>query len=199
MSEQVILSRKEYEGMQKELSELRALVKRLSEQLSEQSEKSSHLETANSRLQEQLKELKQKPFKRSRPQKVGEGKKRGRKKGHVGSGRQRPEQIDQTVRIEAGEACPDCGEAFSSTNVERTRDVVDIDPVRPTVNTRYVIERGWCPKCRRYHESPVSDALPNHRFGFQLMLFVVYQKVALGLSYSKVQQELSLYLSLIHI
>ena len=196
MSKQVVLSQAEYEGMQKELTELREMVKELLEQLAKNGDPNEDLRAANERLQAELNELKQKPFKRSRPEKEGAGKARGRKKGHAGSGRKKPERIDKTVRIEAGDQCPDCGSEFSSKAVERTRDVVDIEPIRPTINTRYVIERGWCPNCRTYHESPVSDALPSHRFGLQLMLFVVYQKVALGLSYGKIKTELALYFGL---
>ncbi len=168
-------------------------------------EKVTHLETENARLRYELNEMKQAPFKsQKRNQKTNSqdedwpesGKRAGRKKGHKGSGRKRPQRIDRTVRIEAGETCPDCGHAFSSTAVERTRDVTDIEPIRPTINTRFVIERGWCPQCRRYHESPVAEALPQRRFGFNLMLFVVYQKVALGLSYGKIKRELSLYFGL---
>lgn len=195
MSEQVVLSKAEYEGMQKELTELREMVKELLEQLGKRGDV-EELKVANERLQAELNELKQKPFKKSRPEKKASGKARGRKKGHVGSGRKKPDRIDKTVRIEAGDSCPECGSEFSSRAVERTRDVVDIEPIRPTINTRYVIERGWCPNCRAYHESPVSEALPSHRFGLQLMLFVVYQKVALGLSYGKIKTELALYFGL---
>jgi transposase len=195
-----VLSRKEYESLLKELETLKQAVALLQKQLITKKEEQAHLEAANARLQYQLNELKQKPFKRSKAideeSKPRQPKPKGRRKGHKGSGRKKPTRIDKTVRIEAGSHCPECGDAFSSTQVERTRDVVDIEPIRPTVNTRYIIERGWCPNCRKYHESPVSDALPNHRFGLQLMLFVVYQKVALGLSYRKIRTELRLYFGL---
>ena len=198
MNEKVELSRKEYERLQKEVETLKQTVAMLQKQLLGKEEERAHLEAANSRLQSELNELKQKPFKRSKPKDKDSQppKRKGRRKGHKGSGRKKPTRVDKTVRIEAGTHCPACGESFSSTEVERTRDVVDIEPIRPTVNTRYIIERGWCPNCRKYHESPVSQALPNHRFGLQLMLFVVYQKVALGLSYSKIQTELRLYFGL---
>jgi hypothetical protein len=42
----------------------------------------------------------------------------------------------------------------------------------------------------------VTAALPNHRLGLQVMLFVVYQKVALGLSYPKIKRELEAYFGL---
>lgn len=175
----------------------------------------SELQNALLRTQGELNELKQKPFKPVRPKKPknkekesGEEqdnaqnkkeettpKKRGRKEGHEGAGRKNPDRIDRTVVVEVGESCPTCGGAFTG-NVERERVVIDIEPVRPTVNTCYVIQRGWCPNCRVYHSSPVQEALPAHRFGFNLMLFVVYQKVGLGLSYGKIKKELSLYFGL---
>lgn len=200
MDENVLMSRKEYESLLHELETLKQEVALLQKELLNKEEERSHLEVANARLQYQLDELKQKPFKRSKAKekesKSGEPKPKGRRRGHKGSGRKKPVRIDKIVRVEAGSHCPECGTAFSSTEVERTRDVVDIEPIRPTINTRYIIERGWCPHCRQYYESPVSDALPSHRFGLQLMLFVVYQKVALGLSYSKIKTELRLYFGL---
>jgi hypothetical protein len=74
--------------------------------------------------------------------------------------------------------------------------IEDIDLVRPTVVTKYVIERRWCPQCRAYHEDAVSAALPRHRLGLHVVLFVVYQKVALGLSYGKIRHELQTYFGL---
>lgn len=200
MNENVVLSRKEYESLLKELETLKQAVALLQKQLIMKEEEQAHLEAANASLQYQLNELKQKPFKPSKSKdkgsKPGKPKPKGQRKGHKGSGRKKPIRIDKIVHIEAGSHCPECGSTFSSTEVERTRDVIDIEPIRPTVNTRYIIKRGWCPNCRKYHESPVSDALPNHRFGLQLMLFVVYQKVALGLSYRKIRTELRLYFGL---
>jgi transposase len=80
--------------------------------------------------------------------------------------------------------------------VERDQVVEDIEPIRLTIVTRYVIERRWCPHCGTYKESPVTAALPRHRLGLHLMLFVVYQKVAMGLSYRKIQHELQTYFGL---
>lgn len=187
MEELITIPRSEYEAMRNELAGLHQLVQALTKQLAEK-------DKTQEKLQSELNELKQKPFKRTYP--VKNKKPRGRKKGHQGSGRKQPERIDKIIRIEAEDNCPDCGTSFSSTSVERTRNVTDIDPIRPTINTKYVIERGWCPSCRKYHESPITTALPNHRFGFQLMLFVVYQKTALGLSYGKIQEELERYFGL---
>lgn len=166
-------------------------------------ERISELEQMLARVQGELNALKQKPFQpaRAKQKKIREQskdnapKKRGRAKGHQGAGREKPERIDRTVIVEAEKSCPTCGSAFNGL-VERERFVVDIEPVRPTVNTCYVIQRAWCPNCRVYHSSPVQEALPAHRFGLNLMLFVVYQKVGLGLSYGKIKKELALYFGL---
>lgn len=157
----------------------------------------------NERLKAELNELKQAPFKPKRQRKntdqtetESKHKRGGRPEGHPGSGRKSPQHIDHTERIEAGDVCPDCGETFTGKIVERERTIEDIEPVRPTIVTRYTIERRWCSCCKEYKESPVSAALPNCRLGLNVMLFVVYQKVALGLSYGKVRRELSMYFGL---
>src|SRR4029434_9367990 len=124
---------------------------------------------------------------------VTPAKQRGRAVGHVGSSRARPSHIDQTQPIPAPHTCPDCGTAFTGRGTTRTRVIEDIELLRPTVVTKYLIERRWCPRCRTYHEDAVTAALPRHRLGLHVLLFVVYQKVALGLSYSKIRHELQTY------
>jgi transposase len=190
--------------LQSSLEEVLAERVRLKAQLVEMQQQLEYLVNENQRLQEELNERKQAPFKpgrkRSSEEKLGSTetgeKRRGRAKGHTGSGRKRPQHIDHTERVEAGETCPDCGEAFCGKVVKRERTIEDIEPVRPTIVTRYIIERRWCTHCQQYKEAPVSAALPNCRLGLNVMLFVVYQKVALGLSYAKVQHELETYFGL---
>jgi hypothetical protein len=146
---------------------------------------------------QELVDLKRKPFStRSRSDDTTPAKPRGRAAGHVGSSRRRPTRIDHIQAIPAGDACPDCGTPFTGTGTTRSRVVEDIVLVRPTVITKFVIERRWCPTCRSYHEDAVTEALPRHRLGLHVLLFVVYQKVALGLSYSKIQRELRTYFGL---
>lgn len=173
-------------------------------QLQETQNALAFLNVENERLEAELKELKQAPFKpRKARKKEVEGqntsakpRKRGRPAGHKGSGRSRPKQVDYSEFVPVGEHCPDCQTAFSGQGVERERTVEDIEPVRPTIVTRYVIERRWCPECKAYKESPVTTALPQHRLGLQVMLFVVYQKTAMGLSYGKIKRELQTYFGL---
>lgn len=180
------------------LIEMQAENQRLRSLLSETQAQLGQLIVEQQRLEEEVKESKQKPFKSNAQSDgpPGQKKKRGRPVGHKGSGRKRPERVDYTEFIPVGERCPDCDCAFTGKGVERERTIEDIEPVRPTIVTRYIIERRWCPGCRTYKESPVTAALPNHRLGLHVMLFVVYQKIALGLSYPKIKRELLTYFGL---
>lgn len=190
--------------LESENAVLRARISELEQlpaQLSQAQERIARLEEENQRLRQETLELKQAPFRvrrrRSSPEARSDTpKRRGRAQGHAGSGRKRPSRVDRVERISVGDTCPDCGTPFSGRVIERERTIEDIEPVRPTIVTRYVIERRWCSHCRAFKESSVTAALPRYRLGWNVLLFVVYQKVALGLSYGKIQHELSTYFGL---
>lgn len=146
---------------------------------------------------QQLVDLKRKPFtSRTEPLPPSQRKKRGRPQGHEGRSRERPERVDRTIPVPAPDLCPDCNSPLAQNGPHRERVVEDIVLTRPTEITKFVIERRWCSHCRTYHEDAVAQALPRHRLGLHVLLFVVYQKVALGLSYSKIQHELRTYFGL---
>jgi transposase len=191
---------RQMQQLQAEFEEVLADKQRLEIQLAEVQRAMAQLMTEHERLTIELNDLKQAPFKSHRrassPQTASSTSRRGRPAGHPGQGRPRPARVDQTERIEIGDNCPDCGTLLTGEIQRRSRVIEDIEPIRPTVVTRYEIERGWCPECRRYQENPVTAALPRYRLGLHLMLFVVYQKVALGLSYGKIKRELATYFSL---
>jgi transposase len=177
--------------------EVLAAKQRLESQLAEAQAALGQLLTENEQLTTDLNELKQAPFKSRRRSATNRTSTTSARRGrHPGQGRRRPERIDQIERVEIGNTCPDCGTALTGETQVRSRVVEDIEPVRPTIVTRYEIERGWCPHCRAYQENPVTAALPRYRLGLHLMLFVVYQKVALGLSYGKIRRELVTYFNL---
>jgi transposase len=201
LRQQLAAAQAQVRQLQGLLSDTLAEQVRLQAQLAEAHALITQLLAENQRLQQEVTEFKQAPFKprRRRPsqgEKSAAPKRRGRAQGHPGSGRQRPTRIDRTERVAVGETCPDCGTAFTGRIIERDRVVEDIVPVRPTVVTRYVIERRWCRHCQAFQEHPVTAALPGHRLGLNVMLFVVYQKMGLGLSYGKIRRELRTYFGL---
>lgn len=179
------------------LADLLATQVQLRAQLADTQAQLAAVEAERQDTRQALVDLKRKPFTaRSRSDDTKVTKPRGRPAGHEGSSRRRPARIDQTQVIPAPACCPDCGTAFRGIGTTRERIVEAIILVRPTRITKYVIERRWCPKCRSYHEDAVTDALPRHRLGLHVLLFVVYQKVALGLSYGTIQRELHTYFGL---
>lgn len=179
------------------LADLQASQVQLRAQLADTQAQLAAVEAERQDTRQELVDLLRKPFtSRTRSDDTTPAKPRGRPAGHVGSSRRRPTRIDRTQAIPAGDTCPDCGTAFTGIGTTRERVVEDIVLVRPTVITKYVIERRWCPSCRADHEDAVTEALPRHRLGLHVLLFVVYQKVALGLSYSKIQRELHSYFGL---
>jgi len=194
---ELISVRAEREQLRGLLTDLQASQVQLRAQLADTQAQLAAVEAERQDARQELVDLKRKPFAaRTRSDDTTPAKPRGRAVGHEGSSRRRPSRIDHTQAIPAGEVCPDCGTPFTGAGATRERVVEDIVLVRPTVITKYVIERRWCPKCRSYHEDAVTEALPRHRLGLHVLLFVVYQKVALGLSYSKIQRELRSYFGL---
>lgn len=194
---ELISVRAERDQLRGLLADLQASQLQLRAQLADTQAQLATVEAERHQTHQELLDLKRKPFTtRSRSDNTTPAKPRGREAGHVGSGRSRPTRIDQTQTIPAGDICPECGSAFTGIGTTRERVVEDIILVRPTIITKYVIERRWCPCCRSYQQDAVSEALPRHRLGLHVLLFVVYQKVALGLSYSKIQRELQTYFGL---
>lgn len=187
-----------------EVQTLQAENARLQASLQAAQQRIAELEREKQPVRDELNTLKQAPFRPRRRKAARQAhesdatprKRRGRAAGHAGSGRKQPTHIDRTEQIPVGAHCPDCGQPLTGTGVTRERRIEDIEPVRPTQVTRYEIERRWCPHCHTYKEAPVTAALPRHRLGLHVMLFVVYQKVAVGLSYGKIRHELATYFGL---
>jgi len=197
MHGELVTVRAECDQLRGVLADVLAELAQLRAQLAQTQAQLAALEAERQATHQELVDLKRKPFTtRARSDDTKVAKPRGRPAGHPGSGRLRPTRIGHTQAIPAGDSCPECGTPFTGTGTTRARVIEDIDLVRPTVVTKYVIERRWCPNCRTYHEDSVTAALPRHRLGLHVLLFVVYQKVALGLSYSKIQHELRTYFGL---
>ncbi len=158
------------------------------------------LEAENAKLREELLALKttvSAVVARSIDAKADTGRRRfkksGRRVGHEGAGRARPNRIDDTVELDQS-TCPRCGGLLSKNHTDSyTRVVEDIVPAR-VVTTKYVVRRRYCCRCRMQ----VSPAIPNvieggsnERFGLRLMLLVVSLKL-LGTSYEKIGSLLKL-------
>lgn len=100
--------------------------------------------------------------------------KSGQKEGHEGVSRETPKQIDEVKKWDIHN-CPDCGTKLSKIQRKRKRYVTDIKV--KTKNTEHIILARYCKKCDKIVEPKVTDALPNARFGLNLMLLVLILKL----------------------
>lgn len=120
-------------------------------------------------------------------------KKSGRRVGHQGASRSRPDRIDEAIELYQS-TCPRCGGVLWGNHTDSyTRIVEDIVPARIVV-TDYVVKRTYCRGCRRQVSPPIPNVInggSNERFGVRLMLFIVSLKL-LGLSYEKISAHLKL-------
>jgi transposase len=119
--------------------------------------------------------------------------KAGRRRGHEGRSRSRPDRVDATVELDQS-VCPRCGGSLSEEPTDSyTRVVEDVVPARVVV-TEYIVRRRYCCGCRRQVSAPIPNVIgggDRERFGLRLMLLVVSLKL-LGLSYEKIGAHLKL-------
>lgn len=116
-------------------------------------------------------------------------KKQGPKKGHKGCNRPIPDDVDDVIELPTA-CCPHC-------HAELTDDALDMyeryveDIVCGHKNTKkYQIYRKYCPKCKKIVCEKPKDVLPRCRFGFNLMIFLVFYKYVLRLTLNKIQELL---------
>jgi transposase len=123
------------------------------------------------------------------------GKRPGRKAGHPGARRQRPERIDQRKEHRAT-CCPDCQGKLTRCNETRTRYTEDIpDDLKP-ICTEHTIHRDWCPRCKKRVEPKIPDALPNSTLGNHTLVLAAWLHYGLGNTLSQIVEIFNYHLQL---
>jgi transposase len=118
----------------------------------------------------------------------------GAKKGHKGTRRAKPEQIDRTEEHHAG-CCPDCGcQDLTDGDRERTRTIEDICEDLRTAVTEHVIHGSWCPVCKKYVEPVVPDALPRATIGHRLVVLTAWLHYGVGVTIGQLDEILHYHL-----
>jgi transposase len=113
------------------------------------------------------------------------GKRPGRKKGHAGVRRGRPERIDRTVKHRA-DCCPDCGGALKRRSSARKRIIEDIPESAGVETVEHTLYRDYCPACDKIVEPVVTDALPNSSIGNGILVLSAWLHYALGNTLSQI-------------
>lgn len=131
------------------------------------------LEARNRQLEQQLEQAQRQahrqaaPFRRPECKRSPNPGRPGRKAGHEGSFRPRPQQIDQVIEVGL-EACPHCGGDLSQKR-QLVQYIEEIPPVRPIV-TQLITEQGWCARCQKevYSTHPLQTSRACGAAGVQL-------------------------------
>lgn len=114
----------------------------------------------------------------------------GRKKGHEGVCRLRPEDVDD-VKDHTLERCPDCQTPLKEPTRKYSRYTEDIPPIEKPKVTEHRVHGYWCPKCKKTVFAPVTAALPNANIGLRLVVFTAWLHYLVGVSVSNIVRILS--------
>jgi len=115
----------------------------------------------------------------------------GAPKNHKGYTRHIPERIDY-VKPHIPSRCPDCNtNLVGNPKRKRSRHITDIKLISRAKTTRHDIYSKYCPKCKKYVEGKVNEALPRANLGLNLMLLIMYLKLGLRIPCEKICDFLS--------
>jgi transposase len=118
-------------------------------------------------------------------------KKPGRKKGHPGVARKRPEKIDH-YREHTLEFCPECQSHLGKPIKNHKRYTMDIPPVEVEV-TEHTVHGYWCSNCKKAVYPKLTDALPNAMLGINLVVMTAWLHYWVGMSVRNVTRLLAVF------
>jgi len=193
----------EIDSLRRDLEQLRQDNEQLRQDNEQLHEDNEQLHEDNEQLRQDNEQLKaslraaQRSCKRqaapfSRGQKKANPKKPGRKKGHPGARREKPDRVDRTLVAPALESCPDCAGPLEDTQPEENYETDIPEPIEPVV-TRFVFARGWCPRCKKWvfsrHPEQSSTAIRAAacHLGPRARALAAELKCRLGLPFRKIQ------------
>jgi len=122
-------------------------------------------------------------------------KKPGAKPGHKGCRRPTPERIDRREKHRLS-CCPHCEGRLKRCDQTRTRIIEDIPEGITPVVTEHTIHRDWCPKCHKFVEPKVPDALPNSTLGHRTTVMSSWLHYGLGNTLSQIVEVFNYHLQL---
>jgi len=112
----------------------------------------------------------------------------GRKGGHKGTHRARPQHIDRTVEHTL-ERCPACGGPVAPPSEKRRRVIEDIPETQPEA-VEHLIPRCYCKTCRKLVEPVVPEALPKAEIGHRTHVLSAWFHYGLGQTLSQITRIL---------
>jgi transposase len=114
----------------------------------------------------------------------------GRKKGHPGISRLRPEEVDH-FKEHVLERCPECYGPVGRPIKIYKRYTEDIPPIKKPEVTEHTLYGSWCPRCKKVVFPTLTDALPNAMIGLRLVVFTAWLHYLVGVSVNNIVKILS--------
>jgi transposase len=114
----------------------------------------------------------------------------GRKKGHSGSARLRPETVDH-FKEHTLRCCPECHGPVKNHIKGYKRYTEDIPPIEAPEVTEHTVHGYWCSRCKKVVFPAVTDALPNSVIGLRLVVFTAWLHYLVGVSVGNIVKLLS--------
>lgn len=131
------------------------------------------------------------PVKANTPDK--EGKPRGAKPGHKGSGRKSIdlEEADRIEEVESpvGDTCPYCNNPLSEQQEHRT--VIDSRPLKAE-KILYVLSKKYCSRCKKTFQPAAPGVLPKSLYGNQLMATAAEMHYVHGIAMGRISQQIGI-------
>jgi len=127
-----------------------------------------------------------------KPAKKKRKKRPGRKKGHKGTSRVRPDKIDH-FKEHTLDCCPECQSTLKEPAKAYTRYIEDIPPIETPEVTEHTICGYWCSKCKKIVFPTVTDALPHAMIGLRLVIFTAWLHYLVGISVNNIVKILSVF------
>jgi len=105
----------------------------------------------------------------------------GRKQGHAGVGRKRPDRIDRTETHAPLHACPDCNAPLSAP-CEIHQRVIEGLAAACAEAVEHQIPRSYCVTCHKLVEPVVPDAMPRDRISLYTYVLTAWLHYGTGMS-----------------
>jgi hypothetical protein len=114
----------------------------------------------------------------------------GRKKGHPGISRLRPDEVDH-FKEHTLKRCPECQSPVKDPIKTYTRYVEDIPAIEKPEVTEHTLHGYWCSTCKKVVFPTLTDALPNAMIGLRLVVFTAWLHYLVGVSVNNIVTILS--------
>jgi len=115
----------------------------------------------------------------------------GRKTGHPGTSRLKPEKIDN-YKEHTLCSCPECDNKLGNPVKSYKRYTEDIPPVEVEV-TEHTVYGYWCSQCKKIVYPKVTDAFPNAMIGLRVIVFTAWLHYLIGISVNNIVKMLGVF------